>query len=121
MGRISAFYFLALAVLFGCDGRNQNVDLKCGAHSVAGERFANVAKLKIDGIARVLPLQGMFTDEYTAKYAPEYLSDPSLAMTVKNYVGLDPDNKKIDFIVYLRRSRVQYYELEIEGEKWQCR
>ena len=108
-------------LLFACDAASR-VDLKCDNNmTVKGAIWTDRAELKIDGITRVLPLQGVFTDEPAAKYAPEYLSNPPLAMTVKNYVGLTLDEKKIDFAVYSRAGAAESYELEIEGKKWRCR
>jgi hypothetical protein len=106
--------------LFAC-GRTESVDLKCGARDVSGSIAEEVAELKIDGSTRTLPLQIVFSDEYAARHAPEYLSNPSFAMTVKTYVGLSLADEKIEFAVYSRAGKTEYYELEIEGKKWLCR
>ncbi|MDR1071965.1 MAG: hypothetical protein LBL21_04975 [Rickettsiales bacterium] len=119
MGRKLSLVFSAL-FLFAC-GRSESVDLKCGAHVVSGDIAPEVAELKIDGITRALPLQIVFSDEYAAKHVPQYLSNPSFAMTIKTYVGLSLADEKIELAVYSRAGKTEYYELEIEGEKWQCR
>jgi hypothetical protein len=109
-----------LLILSACD-RGEPVDLKCGDHTVAGKILRGRAELAIDGIRRIMPLQMMFTDEPAAKYAPQYLSSPSFAMTITDYVALMPDESKADFAVYSRGGKTEYYELEIEGDKWLCR
>ena len=112
------FAFLPI-ILFACDSVDE-IDLKCGELAVLGTVSEEVADVSIGGTPRVLPLQGVFTDEPAAKYAPQYLSDPKFAMTVKNYVGLMPNESKVDFMAYMRNGKAEYYELEIENKKWQC-
>ncbi|MDR2770029.1 MAG: hypothetical protein LBB08_01105 [Rickettsiales bacterium] len=108
-------------LLLACE-KSEPVDLLCGGHSVIGGIRGDVAELKIDGMRRILPLQGVFTDEPAAKYAPGYLSAPQFAMTVKNYVGITQFDKKVDFAVFSRKGKTEYYEFEMEGEeKSQCK
>jgi hypothetical protein len=118
MNRKSPMIFLAM-FLFAC-GRGETVVLKCGGHDVSGVVAEEAAELEIDGNSRILPLQGMFSDEYAAKHAPQYLSNPAFAMTIRTYVGLSLLDEKIEFAVYSRAGKTEYYELEIEDEKWRC-
>jgi hypothetical protein len=113
-GILSCVLFLA-----ACE-KSQSIDLKCGEHEVVGFVKNEMAELKIGGNTRVLPLQVIFSDEYAAKHAPQYLSNPSFAMTIKTYVGLSLTEEKIEFSIFSRGGKVQYYELEIEKNKWQC-
>ena len=100
------------------------VDLRCGPHNVLGTIWADRVGLKIEGLTsfpQMLPLQGVFTDEPAAKYAPKLISNPEFAMTITSYVGLLADGRKIEFMVYSKDGKSKSHELEIGDDKWQCR
>jgi len=100
------------------------VDLKCGQHAVVGKIFDDRTELKIEGLTYfplTLPLQGIFTDEPTAKYAPKLLPNPDFAMTITSYIGALSDGRKIEFMIYSKDGKTRSHELEVGDEKWQCR
>ena len=112
-----------LLALWGCDS-GRSVDMKCGPHNVIGTIRADRVELKIEGLTyfpQMLPLQGVFTDEPAAKYAPKLISNPEFAMTITSYVGLLADGRKIEFMVYSKDGKSKSHELEIGDDKWQCR
>ena len=110
-------------LLLGCDS-GKSIDLKCGKHAVTGTIWDDRVELKIEGLTFfpvILPLQGIFTDEPTAKYAPGLISNPEFAMTITNYVGVLSGGQKAEFMIYSRDGKTKSHELEVGDEKWQCR